>query len=73
MIFEEFRSKGCAKIMLNTAYKKFKDLGYNKIYVWTDQAPDFYKNLGLKYEGKVIKNEGGEGLLFLKKYNYIIF
>lgn len=67
MIFEEFRSKGCAKIMLNTAYKKFKALGYNKIYVWTDQAPNFYKNLGWKYEGKVIKNEGGEGLLFSKE------
>jgi len=67
MIFEEFRGKGYGKTMLNYACDKFKDLGYTKVYSWTDQVPEFYKKLGWKYEGKVTKNEGGEGLLFSKE------
>lgn len=67
MIFEEFRGKGYAKKMLDIACKKFKTFGYKKVYSWTDQVPEFYKKLGWKYEGKVTKNEGGEGLLFSKE------
>ncbi len=67
MIFEQFRGKGYAKTMLDYACKKFKGFGYDKVYCWTDQVPDFYKNLGWKYEGKVTKNEGGEGLLFSRE------
>lgn len=67
MIFEEFQRKGYARIMLNYAYEKFQSLGYDKIYVWTDQVPEFYKKLGWNFEGKITKNEGGEGLLFSKK------
>lgn len=67
MIFDEFRGKGYAKTMLDKACEKFKDLGYNKVYAWTDQAPDFYKKLGWQFEGKITKNEGGEGLLFSKQ------
>lgn len=67
MIFEEFKGKGYAKIMLNFACEKFKTFGYNKVYAWTDQVPDFYKKLSWHYEGKVTKNEGGEGLLFSKQ------
>ena len=67
MIFEKFRGKGYAKIMLDFACEKFKIFGYNKVYCWTDQTPDFYKKLGWQYEGKITKNEGGEGSLFSKK------
>ena len=67
MIFEEYKGKGYAKEMINFALNKFKTLGYDKVYAWTDQVPDFYKKLGWMYEGKVTKNEGGEGLLFSKK------
>lgn len=67
MIFDEFKGKGYAKTMLNFACEKFKTFGYNKVYSWTDQVPDFYKKLGWKYEGKITKNEGGEGLLFSKQ------
>ena len=67
MIFEGFQGKGYAKAMLDFACEKFKMLGYSKIYVWTDQVPEFYKKLNWTYEGKVTKNEGGEGLLFSKE------
>ena len=67
MIFEKFRGKGYARTMIDSVSKKFKSLGYNKIYSWTDQVPEFYKKLNWKYEGKVQKNEGGEGLLFSKE------
>lgn len=67
MIFDEFKGKGYAKKMINFACKRFKSFGYNKIYSWTDQVPDFYRKLGWTYEGKVTKNEGGEGLLFSKE------
>lgn len=67
MIFDEFKGKGYAKKMIDFACKKIKEFGYNKIFSWTDQVPEFYKKLGWKYEGKVTKNEGGEGLLFSKK------
>jgi len=67
MIFEEFKGKGYAKAMINFACEKFKNFGYSKIYVWTDQAPEFYEKLGWTYEGKITKNEGGEGELFSKE------
>lgn len=67
LIFEKYRGCGYAKLMLNFAYEKFKNLGYKKFFVWTDQAPDFYTKQGFKFEGKIVKNEGGEGLLFSKE------
>ena len=66
MIFEEYRGKGYGKTLLQYGEKILKELGYNKIYVWTDQAPDFYKKLGFSYKQEVEKNEGGTGQLFYK-------
>ena len=66
MIFDEFQGKGYAKAMINFACEKFKTFGYNKIYVWTDQVPEFYKKLGWTFERMVTKNEGGEAFLFSK-------
>lgn len=66
MIFEEYRGKGYGKVLIVEAEKFVKNLGFDTIYVWTDQAPDFYKKMGYIYKQKVEKNEGGEGLLFYK-------
>ena len=66
LIFEDYRGKGYGKTMINYACKKINELGYDKIYAWTDQAPEFYKKLGWQFVQNVIKNEGGEALLFVK-------
>lgn len=66
MILEPFRGKGFGKKLLENGQKVLSDLGYNRIYVWTDQAPDFYKKLGFVYKQQVEKNEGGFGQLFYK-------
>ena len=66
MIFEKYRHKGYGRKLIEYAEKVLKNLGYKKIYVWTDQAPDFYKKLGFIYEKQVEKNEGGFGELYYK-------
>lgn len=66
MIFENYRGRGYGKILLQYGEKILKGLGYDTIYVWTDQAPDFYKKLGFTYKQEVEKNEGGYGQLFYK-------
>lgn len=67
MIFDEFKGKGYSKILIDFACAKFKEFGYNKVHAWTDQVPELYEKLGWNYEGKITKNEGGEGLLFSKE------
>ena len=66
MIFENYRGKGYGKVLLQYGENILKELGYDIIYVWTDQAPDFYKKLGFTYKQDVEKNEGGYGQLFYK-------
>lgn len=66
LIFEGHRNKGYGKYLLSEGEKIFKQLGYNKVYLWTDQAPNYYKKLGYTYLYKVEKNEGGFGDLFCK-------
>ena len=66
MIFENYRGRGYGKLLLQYGEKILKELGYDTIYVWTDQAPDFYKKLGFTYKQEVEKNEGGYGQLFYK-------
>ena len=66
MILENYRGKGYGKLLLEYGEEILKKLGYNTIYVWTDQAPDFYKKLGFTYKQEVEKNEGGFGQLFYK-------
>ncbi len=66
MILKKYRGKGYGRILLHYGEKILKDLGYNKVYVWTDQAPEFYKKLGFIYKQEVEKNEGGFGQLFYK-------
>ena len=64
MVFKEYRGKGYGKILVEEGKRILKKLGYNKIYVWTDQVTDFYKKLDFQYLHKVKKNEGGYGELF---------
>lgn len=66
MILKEYRGKGYGKMLLQYGENLLKELGYNIIYVWTDQAPNFYKKLGFSYKQEVEKNEGGTGQLFYK-------
>ena len=66
MIFENYRGRGYGKILLQYGEKILKEFGYDTIYVWTDQAPDFYKKLGFIYKQEIEKNEGGFGQLFYK-------
>ena len=67
MILKEYRGKGYGKMLLQYGENLLKELGYNIIYVWTDQAPNFYKKIGFSYKQEVEKNEGGTGQLFYKK------
>lgn len=67
MILGNYRGNGYGKLLLKYGEEILKDLGYKTIYVWTDQAPDFYKKLGFTYKQEVEKNEGGFGELFYKE------
>lgn len=67
MIFDDFRKRGYGKKMIDEALTILKKLGYNKTYLWTDQAPIFYEKIGFTYEGEVEKNEGGFGRLYSKE------
>lgn len=64
MIFDDYRGQGYGRKLIEEARKILIELGFEKVYLWTDQAPDFYKKIGFKYEHVVEKNEGGEGELF---------
>lgn len=66
MILEEYRGRGYGRILISKGEEILKELGYEKVYIWTDQVPDFYKKLGYKYKLRVEKNEGGYGELFYK-------
>ena len=62
----EFRGQGFGKIIVEKICKIAKDLGTKVIYVWTDQAPEFYTKLGFRFMCNVEKNEGGTAMLFCK-------
>lgn len=66
MIFDKYQHQGYGRILLEKACEKIKEMGFKKVYVWTDQTPDFYHHLGYKFEQKVEKNEGGLADLFSK-------
>lgn len=68
MIVSSERNKGYGKKMINFIMNEIRKLGYEKVYVWTDQAPTFYEKLGFHFEKNVRKNNGeGTGLLYSKK------
>lgn len=67
MIFDNFRNLGYGTKLINETLIILKKLGYNKVYLWTDQAPVFYEKIGFTYEGEIEKNEGGFGNLYSKE------
>lgn len=67
MIFDEYRHQGYGRRIIAEALAILKELGYNKAYLWTDQAPVFYEKIGFTYEGDVEKNEGGTDRLYSKE------
>jgi len=67
MIFDEFRGKGYGKKLIEKALEILCSLGYKKVYLWTDQAPEFYKKIGFQFLQIVEKNEGGFGELYYKE------
>ena len=66
MIFEKYRGNDYGRKLIEFAEKVLKEEGFNTVYIWTDQVPEFYKKLGYTYKQKVEKNEGGYGDLFYK-------
>lgn len=66
LIFEKYRNNGYGKYLLNYALSIFKNLGYKRAFLWTDQVPEYYKKLGYTYQMKVKKNESETGELFYK-------
>lgn len=66
MIFDDFRGQGYGTKLVNEALNILKSLGYEKAYLWTDKAPEFYEKIGFTYEHEVEKNEGGFGRLYSK-------
>lgn len=44
MIIKDYRNKGYGRKLVSYAEQVLKELGYRIGYLWTDQAPDFYKN-----------------------------
>lgn len=68
MIMPKYRGKGYGAKLIEKAEQVLVSLGYNKIYLWTDQAPEFYKKHGYEYLKEVEKNEGGFGQLYYKNF-----
>ena len=66
MIFDDYRFKGYGTLLINQALNILNELGFDKAYLWTDKAPEFYEKIGFNYEHEVEKNEGGYGRLYSK-------
>ncbi|HAB66876.1 MAG TPA: hypothetical protein DCE23_05870 [Firmicutes bacterium] len=65
MIFDSYRGCGNGRRLIELAKRELKNLGFNKVYLWTDKAPIFYEKLGFKYIKDVLKNdESGYGRLY---------
>lgn len=66
MIFDNYRRKGYGTKLIYEALNILQNLGYERAYLWTDRAPEFYEKIGFTYEHEVEKNEGGFGRLYSK-------
>jgi len=58
------QGKGYGRIIVDFACEALKEMGYKEVYVYTDQAPDFYKKLGFQFQGMVDKNDRGQAELY---------
>lgn len=59
LVLPEFRGQGVGTNLIEYAKSLLKKFGYKSAHLWTDQAPDFYIKLGLKYV-KQIEIENGK-------------
>ncbi len=65
MIFDDYRSKGYGRKLIELAKNELKEKGFKKAYLWTDKAPAFYEKIGFVYVKDVLKNdESGYGRLY---------
>ncbi len=65
MIFDKYRRQGYGKILINYAKEEYKKLGYDKVFIWTDKAPNFYEKIGFSYVQDILKNDkSGYGRLY---------
>ncbi len=65
MVFDEYRGKGNGRKLIESAKQELKKMGFNKAYLWTDKAPEFYEKIGFTYVQDVLKNDKtGYGRLY---------
>lgn len=67
MIFDEYRKKGYGSKMIELISNEAQKLGYNTVYLWTDQAPKFYEKNGFSFLQTVEKDDGSYGKMYYKK------
>ena len=67
MIFDEYRYQGYGSKMIELISNEAKTLGYNTVYLWTDQAPEFYEKIGFSFLQPVEKDDGSYGRMYYKK------
>lgn len=66
MIFDKYRKQGYGTKLVEYAKQELKKLGYDKAYLWTDKAPEFYEKIGFTYVKDVLKNDKtGYGRLYV--------
>lgn len=61
------RKKGIAKILINEVVNKAKDFNYTKIYLRTEEAAQYYKQLGWKNIYKTIDEYNQSTEVFTKE------
>lgn len=52
--------------MLKLVSHEAQKLGYTKIYLWTDQAPEFYEKNDFSFLQLVEKDDGNYGKMYYK-------
>lgn len=53
--------------MIELISNEAQSLGYNTVYLWTNQAPEFYEKIGFSFLQLVEKDDGSYGRMYYKK------
>ena len=67
MIFDEYRRREYGSKMIELISNEAQSLGYNTVYLWTNQAPEFYEKIGFSFLQLVEKDDGSYGRMYYKK------
>lgn len=67
MIFDEYRRRGYGSKMIELISNEAQSLRYNTVYLWTNQAPEFYEKIGFSFLQLVEKDDGSYGRMYYKK------